>query len=707
MRLKLYSLAVCGLLTVSVFAKKLSASAADSLREKGVYAILDVAAAASWTDIEKALSINDIALEKGLAARNWLAVFYTYRERGVYFEEQNRPENALPEYEKALHFADSLGKEKEKYLPIIWTDLAIASRKSGDYSACQTWHEKALFLAKKTGNLELEEDSNHGLGFLWETVGEHERAIDFYQKSIEIAEKRRSQTGIVTSTQNIAQTLLKAGHRDLALKKIENAWQLALQQPDTMRRAHVLSDYGEILAAAGAHDQAIEKFEKSLVAYEKLGDQPMIARAHLLLGGAFSAKKDSLAAYFHFEKAIALKEFVRPEDLVQLFLNLGDWHFSHSNLEEAEKNYAECLALASRRRFMEHCQKAHLALSRVADARKMSDLAFFHLKNATAIGDSIAGHEKDLRVAEMEFRFNAEKAKSELQQAKHDQKALIFGSLIALLAVGLGFLFWRNREKARSNRLLKSQSREIEQQNRKLRESNEVLQQFAYATAHDLKEPLRTIGSFIGLIQKRHGGALAPEAVEYMTFVRDGAHRMNNLLTDLLEYSTLCAEQNEIGEVIPLEKALRETLGNLRETIRERDALVFLPEKMPALNMQRTHAVQLFQNLIGNAIKFSPVAPRVEVGWEREPTGHVVFSVKDNGIGIDKSFEKKIFQVFHRLDRQKFEGTGIGLAICKTIAEKYGGSISFDSRVGEGTTFFLRFPAAVAVENVVLSEAVA
>jgi light-regulated signal transduction histidine kinase (bacteriophytochrome) len=203
-----------------------------------------------------------------------------------------------------------------------------------------------------------------------------------------------------------------------------------------------------------------------------------------------------------------------------------------------------------------------------------------------------------------------------------------------------------------------------------------------------LKEPLRTIGSFVGLIQRRHAHALPAEAVEYMTFVKDGVQRMDSLLSDLLEYSTLCAEDATTTEVTPLHRALRDVLGNLRETIRERGAIVELPLETPGLAIQRSHLVQLFQNLVSNAIKFSPENPHVVVGFQRDVDGSLLFAIKDQGIGIDKAYENKIFQVFHRLHRNKFEGTGIGLALCRNIVDKYSGQIWFESEPNQGTTFF-------------------
>ena len=253
-------------------------------------------------------------------------------------------------------------------------------------------------------------------------------------------------------------------------------------------------------------------------------------------------------------------------------------------------------------------------------------------------------------------------------------------------------------QKTRHHRLLKNKNQEIKRSNQQLREANAVLQQFAYATAHDLKEPLRTIGSFVGLLQRKHSNSFPPEAIEYFEYVKTGANRMNILLSDLLEYSTVFMDSAGKGNT-PIFHGFQEVLSNLGEAIRKSGAVLEMPVEipLPLVAMQKSHFVQLFQNLVSNAIKFSPENPRVQISIDRKEEGFFTFSIQDNGIGIDRNYGEKIFQIFQRLDKMRFEGAGIGLAICKNIVEKYGGSIWFDSELGRGTTFFVRLPVGVEV----------
>jgi light-regulated signal transduction histidine kinase (bacteriophytochrome) len=221
---------------------------------------------------------------------------------------------------------------------------------------------------------------------------------------------------------------------------------------------------------------------------------------------------------------------------------------------------------------------------------------------------------------------------------------------------------------------------------RKLTESNQELQHFAYIASHDLQEPLRTITSFIQLLAKRYQGKLDNDADEFIGFVTDGAQRMQRLINDLLAYSRVESKgrpfvQFDCGTV------LQHALANLRHAIDECNATI-THDDLPAICGDETQILQLFQNLIGNAIKFrAPAPPLIHIGLIDRP-GEWEISVKDNGIGIDPKFFDRIFEIFHRLhSREQYAGTGIGLAVCKKIVERHGGRIRVDSAPGQGTTF--------------------
>jgi PAS domain S-box-containing protein len=227
-----------------------------------------------------------------------------------------------------------------------------------------------------------------------------------------------------------------------------------------------------------------------------------------------------------------------------------------------------------------------------------------------------------------------------------------------------------------------------------LNRSNEELGQFAYVASHDLQEPLRMVASFTELLARRYKGKLDSDADEFIGFAVDGARRMQRLIQDLLAYSRVATKGNDLVHTSS-EEALRRALLNLRAAIEESGALV-THDPLPTVMADERQLIQVFQNLIGNAIKYqNPGVPRMHISAARNADKKWTFSVKDNGLGIDPQYFEKIFVIFQRLHkRDEFSGTGIGLAICKRIVERHGGTISVESQLGHGSTFSFALAAS-------------
>ena len=230
--------------------------------------------------------------------------------------------------------------------------------------------------------------------------------------------------------------------------------------------------------------------------------------------------------------------------------------------------------------------------------------------------------------------------------------------------------------------------RKVEELNR----SNEELGQFAYIASHDLQEPLRMVASYTQLLSRRYKGKLDSDADDFIAFAVDGANRMQRLIQDLLAYSRVGTKGKDLLETSS-EEAFGQALINLRSAIQDGGAQV-THDPLPVVLADEMQLVQLFQNLIGNAIKYQGSGvPKVHVSAARNDERGWSFAVKDNGLGIDPKYFTRIFGMFQRLHkRDEFAGTGIGLAICKKIVERHGGSISVESEPGLGSTFRFALP---------------
>lgn len=227
---------------------------------------------------------------------------------------------------------------------------------------------------------------------------------------------------------------------------------------------------------------------------------------------------------------------------------------------------------------------------------------------------------------------------------------------------------------------------------KKLEKSNYDLEQFAYVASHDLQEPLRMISSFLQLLQKRYEGQLDADADDFIDYAVDGAKRMQNLINDLLEYSRVTTQGKDF-KYVNMEESLENALTNLKVAIEENNAEVISSTSLPKIFGDYSQMTQLFQNLIGNAIKYrSEEPPKINISTKNEDKNWL-FSIKDNGLGIDPKEADDIFKIFRRLHaNNEYEGTGIGLAITKRIIERHDGQIWVDSQPGNGSTFYFTLP---------------
>ena len=252
-------------------------------------------------------------------------------------------------------------------------------------------------------------------------------------------------------------------------------------------------------------------------------------------------------------------------------------------------------------------------------------------------------------------------------------------------------------EQKRAEERLRKSAEELRASNDRLSRSNEDLARFAFIASHDLQEPLRMITLYAELLATEYQGRNESDVVMYVGNIVDGTRRMRDLIADLLTYTAVRGEAEESLEVVDLNSVIETVQLNLKASIDDSGAVI-TSDPLPVITAHATHAVALFQNLIGNAIKYrSEEPPRVHISV-REAEGELRFAVRDNGIGIAREYHETIFVAFKRLHARQIPGAGIGLAICQRVLERYGGRIWVESEVGRGATFHFVLPN-IAVQS--------
>ena len=300
-------------------------------------------------------------------------------------------------------------------------------------------------------------------------------------------------------------------------------------------------------------------------------------------------------------------------------------------------------------------------------------------------------HVRGLVAAAKKMRLGTLSARSGVEHGPGEigELAQSFDEMAAALEQQVGEL---QRAEGELKELNEDLEKRVVDRTLELKRSNEDLEQFAYVASHDLQEPLRMIRNYLQLLQQRYKTELDPNAHDFINFALDGSKRMNQLIHDLLAYSRVGTHGKELV-VTECDQALEDALANLTVAIEESKAEV-KRDSLPPVIGDEVQLTQLFQNLIGNAVKFRGEAtPKVHVGVQRKG-GEWEFTVRDNGIGIAEQDFQRIFVVFQRLhNREKYPGTGIGLSVCKKIVERHGGRIWVESKPGKGTTFHFTIPA--------------
>lgn len=543
------------------------------------------------------------------------------------------------------------------------------------------------------------------IGVIHSFEGEYVLATDHLYQALEIFEKNNHDLGLLRVYTCLGYFYKRQFQPEKAKKVFLEAMQLAEKTGNRQWKAIALSGYIQLLRKDHKYEEALsynqqilnlsDTLQSKYVRFDAVKNQAAI---QLDLKQYEEAEKYALSA---LELAIQQNRIKNKADIQNL---LADIHLQQKQLVKAKKY----LNLAKNNTSITKNSKAKNHALWVNYYEHIGDFnnAFKCQTAFIQLTEELNKQDKNKAIANIEKGYELGKKQGEidlLNEQNQKQRTLLQERNNLLLAVLLlSFLFsclfiklYLYKKKLNKTLELEvaERTKDLINLNKRLENTNEELKRFAFITSHDLKEPLRNIAGFLHLIEKNKSTLDKKETEEYISLAKSNAYQMHELIEDVLEFSQLDSRTEKIQEV-DLNKTLDQVVSTMTETINSKKANIKI-QSLPALKVASTDMVRLFQNLIENGIKYNQSAkPIIEIECVEKEKEYCIF-VKDNGIGIEKEYHDSIFEMFKRLhNRSDYKGSGIGLASCKKIVEKYKGNIHVYSKLNDGTTFIMNFPKA-------------
>ena len=524
-----------------------------------------------------------------------------------------------------------------------------------------TYYQKAKTIFTAIDDKRLIYKSYAAIGYNYSKLNQLDKSYEYGFQAYEMAQNLDYKLGMAYSRGNLAEVHLMKNELKLAEKMFLEALQLKMEINDnwgvigahlSLMNAYLVSD---------SPDKAIPHLDVAHKIAKEIGSKTRLIEIYQGYERTYEAMNDYPEAYSFLKKYTVLRDSVLNEKTLEE-MGLAKKRF------ELEKKESEIALLTFQNNNLEQRKKIQqLQTYLILFLAFVLFISFWFVKS----------------------RLNLQKKTNQLLEEKNEeiehQNAALHETQSQLVEVNV--LLEQN------NAILGSKNEEIAIKNKQLENSNEDLENFAYVASHDLKEPLRMINSYTALLKRRYNDMFDETGQEFMFFVTDAAKRMNVLLDDLLNYSRV-GKSGTMDNIIDVNDVLLIVRSNLSKRLEEEKGIIQInKENMPSIISNHTQMVQLFQNIVSNALKFRGERdPLVTIDCSVKD-GKNIFSIKDNGIGIAPEHQERVFEMFKRLHtRDEYEGTGIGLSTCKKIVVKHGGDIWLESEHGVGTTFYFSIP---------------
>ncbi len=572
-------------------------------------------------------------------------------------------DSAIAYAEKALSLLDADSEIDQGLLLETYCQLIQVYLRKHEYPKLKEFSELALDLSVKLDYKEAEIIAMNGMAVYHGSLYDFKTAMQTFLDGMGKSNKIGYRYGTAYCLINIGTIYATLLNYDEALEKYTSVLDSYDDIIDDSTLLIILNNVGNIHFTLGEHDTAKEYFSKSLVMAEEIRYLEMIAHIKAQISRILVEQGQYQEAMEAAMEAETLLIELGDIDGKQInYINLGNIHFKMDKLDEALRHVSKGIVLAKRMNDIVSEIQGYRLTANIFEKKGNFRKAYEYQLIYSKAQESFNLDQRNRHIMHMEIRNEIEKKEREIELLTKYQDILI------------------------------QQRNEIAAKNDELLDVNDELKRFAYAVSHDLKEPLRMIGSYVQLLAKRYESQIDDNGKTYISFAVDGVTRLTRLLDDLLKYATI-GQNSDNTELVSLDDVMEEVSSNLQLSIHETNANIEL-KNLPSVMANFSLMVQVFQNLTANALKFRNKnrTPHITITGQENKNGILVV-FKDNGIGIPQESLDRIFVLFQRLHKKdQYQGTGIGLSICMKVMKKLGGRIEVESEVGEGTTFNLYFP---------------
>lgn len=543
------------------------------------------------------------------------------------------------------------------------------------------------------------------LGFVMHHLGHLEKAHAYQMKALEIYER-------LDDPYLISQYYYAVGLIFVEQKKFKDAlenYKKSLALYRSSGATNDISDWyaviGEVYHEMDSLDQALF-YKKEAFRLDSVQDYEYgLGYGYYSLGLTYTKLQELDKAMQLHEKGYQIrKEIGDKEEQAKSLTAIGELHVQFKKYDLAKTQFQEALKIAQEIKAKPLIKDIYHQLSKACYKRGDYKNAYVFQQKHFFLRDSITNENSLQNIANLKSKHQVDQQQQQIALLKKEQEISELYRNLAIIGILLLLSFmiyrlWRFKEQANYNKILKVKNQEIKKQNLQLQSANEDLEQFAYISSHDLKAPLRIIGSYANLLNRRYKSQLDETGVEFLDFITNGVKQMNTLLEDVYAYTRLEKEALEFKPV-ELNLIVEKIKLSLGYTIQEKNAVI-KADDLPNIYGNSTMLSQVFQNLIDNGMKFMAEgeSPHIKVSSIQKDE-HIQICIQDNGIGIAEIYHDKIFTVFRRLHNDtEYKGTGVGLAICKKIIEKHGGNIWVESDGVHGSCFCFTLPAIAQKQN--------